>query len=117
MGEAMMDGAVRVMEECACIAQMTEEPGRITRRYLTAPMRAVHSHLRKRMESLGMSVRVDAAGNLRGLWAPRESPGKRLIIGSHLDSVPNAGAFDGVLGVAIALEWVLLAKEMNLAMP
>jgi allantoate deiminase len=117
MGEAMMDRALRVMEECALIAQMTEEPGRTTRRYLTPPMHAVHSHLRQRMVSLGMRVKVDAAGNLRGFWAPSNSSGKRLLIGSHLDSVPNAGAFDGVFGVAVALEWVLLAKEMGLEVP
>lgn len=117
MGEAMRDRALRVMEECARIAQITEEPGRITRRFLTPPMHAVHSHLRARMESLGMSVQVDAAGNLRGLWEPRKPTGERLVIGSHLDSVPDGGAFDGVLGLAIALEWVLLAKELNLAIP
>src|SRR5882757_10025158 len=98
MGEAMRDRALRVMDECARIAEMTEEPGRITRRYLTPPMHAVHKHLRDRMEKLEMRVRVDAAGNLRGLWEPRELGGKRLMIGSHLDSVPNAGAYDGVLG-------------------
>jgi allantoate deiminase len=117
MGEAVIDRALRAMEECARIAQMTEEPGRITRRYLTLPMHAVHLHLRQRMVGLGMRVKVDAAGNLRGFWAPNNSSGKRLIIGSHLDSVPNAGAFDGVLGVVIALEWVFLAKEMSLDVP
>src|SRR5258708_16948894 len=114
MGEAMRDRALRVMDECARFAEMTEEPGRITRRYLTPPMHSVHNHLRDRMEKLGMRVRVDAAGNLRGLWEPRESGEKRLIIGSHLDSVPNAGAYDGVLGVAVALEWIQMAGEMDL---
>jgi allantoate deiminase len=117
MVEAMMDRALRVMSECARIAEMTEEPGRITRRYLTPPMHEVHRHLRGRMEALGMRVHIDAAGNLRGLWTPHKCRGKRLIIGSHLDSVPNAGAFDGVLGVATALEWVLLAQEMHLEFP
>jgi len=117
MGETMRDRALRVIEECNSIAAMTEEPGRITRRYLTPPMRSVHAHLRERMNGLGMRVEIDAVGNLRGLWAQHESPKRRLIIGSHLDTVPNAGAFDGVLGVVIALEWVLLAQEMTLAVP
>lgn len=108
----MRDQALRVMDACARIAAMTEEPGRITRRYLTPPMHSVHEHLRDRMEQLGMRVRVDAAGNLRGIWEPGETVGKRLIIGSHLDSVPNGGAYDGVLGVAVALEWIRMAKEM-----
>ena len=74
----------------------------------------VHAHLRARMEALGMTVRVDAAGNLRGLWQPPGASGKRLILGSHIDTVPDAGAFDGVLGVALALEWVELAQELQL---
>ena len=80
-------------------------------------MHSVHAHLRNRMESLGMRVHVDAVGNLRGLWVPDETDSKHLIIGSHLDTVPNAGAFDGVLGVVIGLEWVLLAQEMKLDIP
>ena len=85
---------------------MSEEPGRITRRFLTPPVHDVHAHLRSRMEAMGMTVHVDAAGNLRGLWQPASSGGKRLVIGSHIDTVPDAGAYDGVLGVTLALEWV-----------
>jgi allantoate deiminase len=96
---------------------MTEEPGRITRRFLTAPMHEAHAHLRGRMEALGMTVRVDAAGNLRGLWRPEGAKAKRILIGSHIDTVPDAGAFDGMLGVALALEWVGLAQELGLRMP
>jgi allantoate deiminase len=93
---------------------MTEEPGRITRRFLTPPMHLVHAHLRGRMELLGMTVHVDGAGNLHGLWQPTDAGGKRLLMGSHIDTVPDAGAFDGVLGVVMALEWVEIARELNL---
>jgi allantoate deiminase len=110
----MTDRAARAIAECRLIATMTEEPGRITRRFLTPPMHAVHAHLRARMEALGMSVDVDAAGNLRGLWMPPGAGPRRLVLGSHIDTVPDAGAFDGVLGVAIALEWVALAHELSL---
>ena len=110
----MSEVASRVIAECRRIAAMSEEPGRTTRRFLTPPMQAVHDHLRARMEALGMTVRVDAAGNLRGLWQPANAPARRLLIGSHIDTVPDAGAFDGVLGVVMALEYVELAKEMQL---
>lgn len=113
----MRGRAERVMETCARIAEMSEEPGRITRRYLTPPMHRVHAYLRERMKSLGMRVQVDATGNLRGQWEAGAPNSKRLILGSHLDSVPNAGAFDGVLGVAVALEWVVLAQEMDVSIP
>ena len=110
----MKDRALRAIAECRCIATMSEERGRITRRFLTPPMHAVHAHMRARMEALGMTVTVDSAGNLRGLWKPANSGSRRLILGSHIDTVPNAGAFDGVLGVTLALEWVGLAQDLGL---
>jgi allantoate deiminase len=66
------------------------------------------------MEALGMSVHVDAIGNLHGLWQPAGSGDKRLLVGSHIDTVPNAGAFDGVLGVVLAIEWVEIAQRLDL---
>ena len=108
----MRDRARRVIAECRHIATMTEEPGRIMRRFLTPPVHEVHAHLRRRMEALGMAVRTDAVGNLRGLWKPTDRVRPRLIIGSHIDTVPDAGAYDGVLGVILALEWVRLAQEI-----
>jgi allantoate deiminase len=66
------------------------------------------------MEALGMSAHVDAAGNLRGLWSGAGAGRKRLVLGSHIDSVPDAGAFDGVLGVTLGLEWVGIAQELAL---
>ena len=113
----MRDRALRAIAECRHIATFTEQPGRITRRFLTTPMHAVHAHLRARMEALGMNVHIDALGNLRGLWQPANATGKRLILGSHIDSVPDAGAFDGVLGVTMALEWVEIAQELALPLP
>ncbi|MGO9322999.1 MAG: allantoate amidohydrolase [Terracidiphilus sp.] len=110
----MRDRALRAISECKRIAQMSEEPDRITRRFLTSPVHDVHSLLRGRMESLGMAVHLDAAGNLRGLWKPPSAPAERLILGSHIDTVPNAGAYDGVLGIVLALEWTELAQELNL---
>jgi allantoate deiminase len=110
----MKDRARRAIAECLHIATMSEEPGRITRRFLTPPMHQVHAHLRARMESLGMSVHADAAGNLHGLWQPAGASASRLLIGSHIDTVPDGGAFDGVLGVALALECVDIARELAL---
>src|SRR6201996_3507461 len=82
--------AAEAIAECRHLASMTEEPGRTTRRFLTPPVADVHAHLRNRMESLSMTVHTDAIGNLRGLWQPEHTPGKRLLLGSHIDTVPNA---------------------------
>lgn len=59
--------------------------------------------LRTWMESLGMSVSADSAGNLRGFYEGIHPNAPRLLIGSHLDTVPCAGAFDGVLGVVLGI--------------
>jgi allantoate deiminase len=53
------------------------------------------------METAGMQVKIDPAGNLRGRYAGASNTS--LMIGSHLDTVPNSGAFDGVLGVLLGL--------------
>ncbi len=111
------DRAKRAIADCRRIAAVSEEPGRTTRRFLTPPTRDVHELLRHRMEALGMTVTFDSVGNLRGLWRPAEAHGKRLIVGSHIDTVPDAGAFDGVLGVTMALELVELAQEKKLQLP
>lgn len=113
----MKDRAVRAIAECRRIAEISEEPGRTTRRFLTPPTHDVHTLLRARMVALGMTVRLDAIGNLRGLWHPANATSKRLILGSHIDTVPDAGHFDGILGVALALEWIDIAQELNLALP
>src|SRR5882757_923022 len=104
------DRAARVTSRCREIAACTEVPGEITRLFLTPPMHDVHALLRDWMEAAGMTVRIDAIGNLRGFW-PGLVPGSpRLLIGSHLDTVPNAGAFDGILGVVLG---VTIVEELG----
>jgi allantoate deiminase len=95
--------AAHVIARCREIAACTEVPGEITRLFLTPPMHAVHALLRGWMEAAGMTVHVDAVGNLRGFWAGLAPGSPRLLIGSHLDTVPNAGAFDGILGVVLGV--------------
>jgi len=58
------------------------------------------------MEDLGMRVTVDAAGNLRGVYSGESPTGERLLIGSHLDAVRDAGPYDGVLGVVLGIAMI-----------
>lgn len=99
-----MSSGWQVLQRCAQIAAQTEVPGEVTRRFLTPPMRVVHATIRHWMEQAGMVIRVDAAGNIVGRRPATSgvSP-KVLILGSHLDTVPNAGMYDGILGVMIGL--------------
>jgi allantoate deiminase len=95
---ALADKAIQC---CRDLAQCSEEPGRTTRTFLSAPMREVHNILGAWLRRLGMQVSIDAAGNLRGVRLG--SMPKRVVIASHLDTVPNAGAFDGILGVVLGV--------------
>jgi allantoate deiminase len=92
-----------VIGRCRLLAELTEEPGFTTRTFLSEPMHAVHGYLRTWMENAGMSVMTDHAGNLRGLYPSARTSSPRLFIGSHLDTVPRAGAFDGILGVVLGV--------------
>jgi allantoate deiminase len=95
-----------VIARCRLLAEATEEPGLITRTFLSPPMHQVHAHLRGWMEQAGMHVFTDHAGNLRGVYPSHSAEAQRLFIGSHLDTVPHAGAFDGILGVVLGVALV-----------
>jgi allantoate deiminase len=97
---------------CREISAFTEMPGSITRTFLSPSMRDCHRVLSEWMKELGMRVSIDSVGNLRGLLGSGDRP--RLLIGSHLDTVPNAGAYDGVLGVCIALAVIEALGEATL---
>jgi allantoate deiminase len=66
-------------------------------------MRECHQEISRWLEPLGVPVRTDAAGNIRALYPAGHPNTSRLLIGSHLDTVPNAGAYDGILGVVLAI--------------
>lgn len=96
--------AQTAVARCLALAACTEVQGETTRLYLCDAMREVHALLRGWMEAAGMAVALDAAGNLRGLYEAADTGARQtLLIGSHLDTVPNAGAFDGVLGVVLGV--------------
>jgi allantoate deiminase len=98
--------AETVIAQCRKLASFSEDAGGTRRTFLSPPMRDCHREVSSWMQSLGMNVSVDAVGNLRGVY-PALSPGEpRILIGSHLDTVPNAGAFDGILGVVLAVTLV-----------
>jgi allantoate deiminase len=105
----MSELANKVIRVCRDLARCSEEPGRTTRTFLSAPMRQVHRQLGDWMRLASMAVSVDAAGNLRGV-RPGNSD-RRLVIASHLDTVPDAGAFDGILGVVLGIALVEVLGE------
>jgi N-carbamoyl-L-amino-acid hydrolase len=64
--------------------------------------------LTDRITTAGMGARVDGAGNIFGRWQPGHPV---ILVGSHIDSVPNGGRFDGALGVLSGLECLRRIKE------
>src|SRR5271168_3887504 len=93
------DSGERIIARCREIAACTDVAGEITRTFLSPSTHDVHALFQRWMEHAGMIVRVDAVGNLRGLYEGLTPDAPRLLVGSHLDTVPNSGAFDGMLGV------------------
>jgi len=106
------------MERCDVLARCTDEPGRITRLFCSSAMREAHRLVIEWMKSAGMASRVDAAANLVGSYYPPGCDSEhRVVIGSHLDSVANAGRYDGVLGVLMGIAAVDALREADAALP
>src|SRR5438034_1992741 len=95
--------AHEVLARCALLAGYSEDPGRITRTFLCAPMHGAHACLGGWMRAAGMAVRLDPIGNLIGRYPAVSEEAPVFLIGSHLDTVPNAGKYDGVLGVLLGV--------------
>jgi allantoate deiminase len=96
------------------LAAFTEEPGRITRPLASPALAAAMERVREWMEAAGLATRRDALGNLAGRGAGR-GPGT-VVIGSHLDSVADAGRYDGILGVLVGLAVAEAVGELPLAL-
>ncbi len=106
--------AEQIIDRCRSLAHLSETPVGTTRTFLCEAMRECHTFLRSWMEDAGMTVSVDGVGNLCGSYRGSVPEASTFVLGSHLDTVPNAGAFDGVLGVAIAISLVELLKGRRL---
>ncbi|HET6547182.1 MAG TPA: M20/M25/M40 family metallo-hydrolase, partial [Solirubrobacter sp.] len=91
--------ARRVLARADELAAFSEEPGRITRPVLTPSLDAAMARAAEWMEEAGLETRRDGLGNLTG-----RRGADRVLIGSHLDSVADAGRYDGILGVLVGLE-------------
>jgi allantoate deiminase len=98
--------AEQVVRRCRELAAVSEEPGRLTRRFATPAMARANALVGGWMAAAGLEVRVDAAGNLVGRLEGTDATAGTLLLGSHLDTVRDAGAFDGPLGVLVAVACV-----------
>jgi allantoate deiminase len=110
--------AQQILKRCDDLARCTEVDGQVCRTFLSDPMHQVHNRLTAWMEEAGLSVRVDAVGNLIGRYRAAPEGAPTLLIGSHLDTVPNAGRYDGPLGVllGLALAQLLAGRKLGVGL-
>ncbi len=101
----------RIAADLAALAERTrhDQPG-FTRLAYSEEDRQARVWLRDRMEAAGLTVRLDAAANMIGRH-PGVSASAVLVVGSHIDTVPNGGRFDGTAGVAAGLEIARVLSE------
>jgi len=102
--------AREAIARCQALSRYSENATGIRRTFLSPPMRDCHREIAGWLVPVGMNPTLDAVGNLRAIYPGENSDSRRLLIGSHLDTVPNAGAYDGILGVVIAIA-ILSALE------
>ena len=103
------EAAKRVLERCDLLGALSESPDSLCRTFLSPPMREVHKLLLEWMREAGLTAHLDAVGNVRGrLEGIRSST---LVVGSHVDTVPDAGKYDGVLGVLLGIEIARVASQ------
>ena len=95
--------AATVVRWCDELAAITAEPGRITRVYLSPEHAAVNAVVGGWMRAAGLRTWQDGAGNLHGRVEGRTVDAPTLLLGSHLDTVVDAGRYDGIVGVLMAV--------------
>ena len=92
-----------VMRRCDELGLVSEEKGRLTRTFASPAMRETNALVGLWMREAGLTVREDAAFNLIGRRVSKHRGAKTVMIGSHLDTVRNAGKYDGPLGVLLGI--------------
>jgi len=109
--------AETAMRRCDDLASCSEDGDAITRPFASDAMRHAHSLVSDWMEAAGMAVRRDNVSNLRGRYEASAAGAPTLLLGSHIDSVRDAGRYDGPLGVVVAIAAVQLLRDAGRRLP
>jgi allantoate deiminase len=113
---AWTDSAIRIQKRIDRLASITDEEGVITRTFLSPAMQKANQVVAEWLREAGLEVVEDCVGNLLGQsTANPEAP--VFLLGSHLDSVRNAGRFDGPLGVLLAIEVADILRANGVELP
>jgi allantoate deiminase len=107
--------ASTIMERCELLGNVSEETGALTRPYGSRALREANEIVSGWMRGAGMTAGQDEIGNLIGHY---EGTGdKTLVLGSHLDTVRDAGRYDGILGVMVAIACVQRLHDRGERLP
>lgn len=109
--------ASTILRRCDELGAISEEPGQLTRTFASEAMRRANKLAGSWMRAAGLTVHEDAAFNLLGRWDSAKPGAKTLLLGSHLDTVRNAGKYDGPLGVLTAIAAVETLQERGVQLP
>ncbi len=101
----------------ADLATISDEPDRLTRLYLSPAHRKAADLVAGWMREAGMTTRIDAMASVIGRLEASDGGTKTLLIGSHIDTVRDAGRFDGTLGVVTAIEVIKAAHQAGKRFP
>ena len=112
-----MNPSQLVMQRCDTLGKISDERGRLTRTFASPAMRRANKLVGSWMRDAGLQVREDAAFNLLGRWNSAQRGAKTFLLGSHLDTVRDAGKYDGPLGVLTAIAAVQLLRERGVQLP
>ncbi len=105
------------MQRIEALAQISEDAGQLTRTFASPAMRRTNDLVASWMREAGMKTRVDAIGNLIGHYSGKNPDAKILLLGSHLDTIRNAGKFDGPLGVILSIACVDELNRQKIRLP
>jgi allantoate deiminase len=105
---------VRRLDE---LGRISDDAGGLTRTFLSPAMGHAHGLVGRWMMEAGLSVSVDAVGNLIGRLEAPKPKARTLLIGSHLDTVRNAGRFDGALGVVLPIVALAELRRRGVTLP
>jgi allantoate deiminase len=109
--------AQRIWDRCEALARLSEMKGGLTRVFLSGEQRLANELVLGWMRDAGMAARLDAIGNCVGRYEGDRPGLPCLMLGSHLDTVRDAGRYDGMLGVVAGIECVASLHARGIRLP
>jgi allantoate deiminase len=114
---AAQPSGTRIWDRCDALSRLSEDSSGLTRVFLSKEQRVANELALGWLREAGMTARLDAIGNVVGRYEGRSAGAPCLMLGSHLDTVRNAGRYDGMLGVVAAIDCVHTLNARGTRLP